>query len=199
MNVRVWGLPLALMLLGASATPACAWVLTITPGSKSIYLQVGVGSKDAANTTINAVSVVVPAGQVGSGAAQAMTSDSTAATSFFDNFAVCNPPQQVYVGGYLRAPNAAAGAAVLQVSTPASLTNANGDTLPFSAISWTSTANGNAAADIPAGAFTGATQLLRNIAPNTWVENCLVFSYANSVVVPSGTFQGRATYTLSAP
>ena len=88
---------------------------------------------------------------------------------------------------------------MLQVSTPTSLTNANGDTLLFSTISWTSTANGNAAADIPAGAFTGSTQLLRSIAPNTWVENCLAFSYANGVVVPAGTFQGRATYTLSAP
>ena len=174
-------------------------MLTVTPGSKSIYLQVGTGSKDAANATINVVSVSVPVGQVGLGTAQTMTSDSAAAISFYDNYVVCNPPQQVYVGGYLRAPNNSASAAVLQVSTPATLTNATGDALPFSAISWTSTANGNTAADIPAGTFNGSTLVLRNIAPNTWVENCLIFSYANSAVVPPGVYQGRATYTLTAP
>ncbi len=191
---------IALLMLGIGlALPAQAWVLTVTPGAKTIYLQVAAGTKDAANATINVVSVSVPAAQVGTGATQAMTSDSATSISFFDNYVVCNPPQQVYVGGYLRAPNNSASAAVLQVTTPTSLTNATGDTLPFSSISWTSTANGNATADIPAGTFSGATQLLRNIAPNTWVENCLVFSYANTTVVPAGTYQGRATYTLTAP
>lgn len=187
----------AALAVGFSAD-ASAWVLTVTPGPKTIYLQVGNGSKNAANTAINLVSVSVPAAQVGNGVGQAMTSDSTASISFFDNFAVCNPPQQVYVGGYLQAPNNAAAAAVLQVTTPASLTS-GADSLPFTSIAWTSTANGNAAADIPAGAFTGGTQLLRNIAPNTWVENCLTFTYANASVVPAGVYNGRATYTLSAP
>ena len=179
-------------------TSASAWVLVMNPGPKTIALQVGNGTRNAANTTVNLVSATVPALQVGNGVAQAMTSDSTAAISFFDNFAVCNPPQQVYVGGYLQAPNNAASAAVLQVTTPGSLTS-GADVLGFNSISWTSTANGNAAADIPAGTFTGGTQLLRNIAPNNWVENCLSFSYANQAVIPSGVYQGRATYTLTAP
>jgi hypothetical protein len=183
----------------ACVTPAQAWVLTVTPGARTIYLQVGVGTKDAANAAVNVVSVSVPATALGSGTAQAMTSDSTAANSFYDNYAVCNPPQQVYVGGYLRTPSGSASAAVMQVSTPTSLTSAAGDAIGFSAISWTSSANGNATADIPAGTFNGATQVLRNIAPNTWVENCLSFNYANAAVVPAGTYQGRATFTLTAP
>lgn len=177
---------------------ASAWVLVINPGPKTIYLQVGDGTKNAANGTVNLVSVTVPAAQLGSGAPQPMSSNSAAAISFFDNYAVCNPPQQVYVGGYLQAPNNAASSAVLQVSTPVSLTS-GADTLPFNSISWTSTANGNAGADIPAGTFTGGTQLLRSIAPNSWVENCLTFSYANTSVVAAGAYQGRATYTLTAP
>jgi hypothetical protein len=171
--------------------------LTVTPGSRALYLQIGVGTKDAGNATINKVSVTVPTAQVGNSAAQAMTSDSTASISFYDNYAVCNPPQQVYVGGYYRTPGSASPA-VLTVSTPATLSN-GADTLPFTSISWTSTANGNTAADIPAGTFTGGTQTLRNIAANTWVENCLIFSYANNLLPAPGTYAGRATYTLTAP
>ncbi len=163
-----------------------------------MYLQVGNGTKNAVNATVNLVSVSVPAAQLGDGIGQVMTSDSTAASSFYDNYVVCNPPQQVYVGGYLQAPNSSAAAAVLQVTTPSTLAS-GADSLAFTAISWTSTANGNSTADIPAGTFTGGTQLLRNIAPNTWVENCLSFTYANAAVVAAGTYQGRATYTLSAP
>ena len=173
-------------------------MLVVNPGPKTIYLQIGDGAKNAVNTTVNLVSVTVPAAQLGNGIAQAMTSDSSAAISFYDNYAVCNPPQQVYVGGYLQAPSNAGSAAVLQVTTPVSLTS-GAETLAFSSIRWTSTANGNTTADIPAGTFTGGTQLLRNIAPNSWVENCLTFSCANTSVAPSGVYQGRATYTLSAP
>ena len=188
----------AAALAGGWCASACAWVLTVNPGPKTIYLQVGNGTKNAAKATVNLVSVTVPAAQVGNGIGQAMTSDSTAAISFYDNYAVCNPPQQVYVGGYLQAPNSSAAAAVLQVTTPSTLAS-GADSLAFTTISWISTANGNSTADIPAGTFTGGTQLLRNIAPNTWVENCLSFTYSNAAVVAAGTYQGRATYTLSAP
>lgn len=175
-----------------------AWVLTVTPASRALYLEVGVGTANANNTTINVVSVTVPATAVGTGAAQAMTSDSTQSISFFDNYAVCNPPGQVYIGGFYRLPATNATNAVLQVTTPASLTNGT-DTIPFSQISWTSTANGNTAADIPAGTFNGGTLFLRNIAANTWVENCHSFVYANATVPGAGIYTGRATYTLTSP
>jgi hypothetical protein len=192
---------IALWLAGiALLSPQCvsAWVLTITPGTRAVYLQVGNGTANANNTTINLVSVSVPAAAVGNGTALSMTSDSTQSTSFFDNFAVCNPPAQVYVGGFYRQPTTTTTAAVLQVTSPANLTS-GADVIPFSQISWTSTANGNAAADIPAGQFTGGTQLLANIPSNRWLENCHTFSYANTNVVPAGTYNGRVTYTLTAP
>lgn len=187
-------------LTALAAAPASAWVLTLTPGTKQLFLMVGVGTAAANNATINTVSVSVPAASIGNGAAQAMTSDSTQSASPFDNYAVCNPPAQVYVGGSYRQPNATTGAAsaTLQVTTPASLAS-GADSIPFSQISWTSTANGNAAADIPAGSFNGGTVVLANFARNTFVENCFTYVYANAAVVPAGTFTGRAVFTLAVP
>jgi hypothetical protein len=188
---------LACAALGA---PAGAWILTLTPGPKQLFLQVGVGSAAANNTTINTVSVSVPAASVGNGTAQTMTSDSTQAISFFDNYRVCNPPGQVYIGGSYRQPNATTGAAsaTLQVTTPANLTS-GADSIPFSQISWTSTANGNTTAHIPAGTFNGGTLTLANFGRNTFVENCFTYRYANSAVVPAGTYTGRAVFTLVVP
>lgn len=177
---------------------AQAWVLTVTPGARTVYLGVGNSTTNAANATINRVSVTVPSAVVGTGVAQAMTSDSTQANSPFDNFNVCVPPNQVYIGGYFREPSTTANVARLQVTTPATLTSGT-DTLPFNQISWTSTALGNATADIPAGTFNGASLFLRNIASNTYVENCHTFTYANTNMVAAGVYNGRATYTLANP
>lgn len=188
----------ASLWLFMACSPAQAWVLTVTPGARAVYLQVGNGTANTNNATVNVVNVSVPAGAIGNGIAQVMTSDSTQANSFFDNFAVCNPPAQVYVGGFYRQPSTTATVAVLQVTSPANLLS-GADTIAFSQISWTSTANGNAGADIPAGTFNGGTQVLRNITSNTWVENCHTFSYANTNVVAAGIYAGRVTYTLTAP
>jgi hypothetical protein len=178
---------------------AAAWVFNINPAPRAVYLQVGNGTNLADNTTINEVTVSVPAASLGNSAPQAMTSNSTQSISFIDNFAVCTPPAQVYVGGFYRLPAASATSAVLQVTTPPSLTNGT-STIAFSQISWVSTANGaNTAPDIPSGTFNGSTLFLRNIATNTWVENCHIFSYANTAVVDAGTYTGRAVYTLTAP
>ena len=183
-----------------AAAPASAWVLTLTPGPKQLFLMVGVGTAGASNATVNTVSVAVPAASVGNGTALAMTSDSTQSASPFNNFAVCNPPAQVYIGGSYRQPNAITGAvsATLQVSTPASLASGT-DVIPFSQISWTSSANGNPAADIPAGTFNGGTLFLANVPRNIFLENCFTYSYANAAVVPAGTFTGRAVFTLTVP
>ena len=178
--------------------PSQAWVLTITPGTKALYLQVGNGTNNASNATINRVSVTVPAAAVGNAAPQVMTTNSTHANSFFDGFAVCVVPAQMYVGGFFRQPTTTATVASLQITTPPNLLSGT-DTIPFSEISWTSTAIGNATADVPAGTFTGGTQFLVNIPSNRWLENCHTFSYANSNVRPAGTFTGRAVYTVTAP
>ena len=192
-----------------AAADAPAYVVNIGTGTRAIYLQVGNGSFTGTysgggtpgnNATINRVSVAVPAAQVGSGTAQQMSSDSTQAVSFYDNFTFCNPPVQVYIGGFFRLPGAA-GTATLSVTTSAAnLTNATGDTIPFSQISWTSSGIGDAGAEpIPAGTFTGGTQTLATFPVNTWRESCHTFSYANAANVAAGTYTGRATYTLSAP
>jgi hypothetical protein len=180
--------------------PAHAWVLNLTPGARAVYLAVGNATANADNATINLVSVTVPAGSLGTGAVQAFTSNSTQANSPFDNFAVCSPTAgQVYVGGFYRMPTTNTTSAVLQVTTPAGLTSGV-NTIPFNQISWTSTALGNAGADIPAGTFiSGGTLFLRNFAANSYVENCHTFSYANTAPVAAGTYNGRATYTLTAP
>jgi hypothetical protein len=194
---------LARQLLGTAfccaALSAHAWVLNITAGTRAVYLAVGNATTNANNATVNLVTVNVPATAVGNSVAQPMTSNSAQANSPYDAFNVCQPALgQVYIGGYLRQPAGSVGNAILQVSTPANLVS-GADTIPFSQISWTSTALGNAAADIPAGSFTGAAQFLRNIATNTYVENCHTFSYANMAVQAAGTYTGRATYTLIAP
>ncbi len=86
------------------------------------------------------------------------------------------------------------------LNSPAGIDVSSGaDSIPFSQISWTSTANGNAAADIPAGTFNGGTLFLANLPRNRFVENCFSYRYANSVVVPAGTFTGRAVFTLVVP
>jgi len=202
--------PAVARLVALAAALACAhahaWVLNINPGSRGVFLQVGVGSYTGLhnsggtpqnNTTVNTVSVTVPAAQVGRGTAQAMTSNSTQATSFFDGYTVCTPPAQVYVGGWVRTPSGS-GSGVLSVTSPASLTS-GASTIPFTQISWTSTALGDSTPDIPAGTFTGGTLALRTIAANTWVENCHTFSYANTVVPGAGTYTGQVTYTLTLP
>lgn len=188
----------------AGGVSANAWVINITAGTRAVYLAVGNATANAANATVNRVSVSVPAAALGTGVAQPMTaidaSSSTQANSPYDNYSVCTPATgQVYIGGFFRMPSASTLVAVLQVSTPAGLTS-GANTIPFNQISWTSTALGNAAADIPAGTFvSGGTLFLRNFAANTWVENCHTFRYANTVKVAAGTYDGRATYTLTSP
>src|SRR3546814_2320549 len=86
---------------------------------------------------------------------------------------------------------------MLTVTAPANLTNANGDTIPFSQISWTSSGNGDTGAQpFPAGTFSGGVQTLANWPVNTWRESCHTFSYGNDAIVPAGTYSGRVTYTL---
>src|SRR5215831_3103274 len=103
----------ALVALASSGRDLFAFTANIGTGTRAIYLQVGNGSFTGTytgggtpgnNATINQVTVSVPAAQVGSGTAQAMTSNSTQAVSFYDNFTFCNPPAQVYIGGFYRLP-----------------------------------------------------------------------------------------------
>jgi hypothetical protein len=182
---------------------ANAWLLTIgnnTP--RRIFLNVGNGSQLADNATVNLVSVTVPAAQVGTGVAQQMTSNSTQANSTYDNYLMCNPPAQVYVAALYQRQTAGQSAnATLQVTSPANLTSAAGDTIPFSQVSWSVTgpAADTAPGAIPAGSFSGATQFLVTVAQGTLRDNCHTFSYANTAIPAAGTYDGRVTYTLTSP
>lgn len=141
-------LPAAALLALIVSTPAHAYTITITAGTRAIYLQVGDGTytggnynqggTPGSNPTINSVTVTVPAASVGNGAVQAMTSDSTASNSFIDGFAFCNLPAQVYIGDWARSSGTAN--ATLTITTPAKLTNGTA-TIPFSQIIWTTSGN----------------------------------------------------------
>ena len=195
----------------AEMAAAHAWSLTITSGSRRLFLHVGNGASSGTSGTLNGtagtsgpvnlVQVTVPVAQLGSGADLQMTSDSTQSTSLYaDGYTTCpTPASQVMVGaGYRR--NSGSANATLTVSSPTSLTNAGGDTIPFSEISWTVSAPGSGAPNvIPAGTFNGGTQTLATVPGNTYFENCHSYVYANNAVRAAGTYNGRVTYTLSSP
>lgn len=198
------------MILAAAALSAPsvqAYTITISSGSRAIYLQVGQGGYSGThlnggtpgnNGTVNTVSVSVPASAVASGTVQQMTSNSTVAISPIDGFAFCSPPSQVYIGAWSRPGGLSSGVATLTVTTPANLTSGS-DTIPFNQISWVMSGNGDVVFEFPDGRFNGGTQTLGTLPPNTWKEQCMTFRYANSVLPAAGTYSGRAVYTLSLP
>lgn len=215
-DLQLLPLGLCLALLIPLVRQASAFTVTIASAHpQTVYLQVGVGTITGGdgtyagggtpgnNATVNNVFVTVPAGSVGNGTAQAMTTDSTASANPYNGSAYCSAPAQLYVGGmYRRNGNGGSGTvATLTVTVPAALTSAAGDTIPFSAISWTSSGTGDVGAEpFPAGTFSaGATQTLGTIARDQWAASCLTFSYSNTTVPPAGTYTGTVTYTLSAP
>lgn len=190
------------LLCCAEMASALAWEISVSAASRRVFLHVGNGTAQGSNGTINRVQVSVPFNLVGNGAAQAMTSNSTQSTSLHDGYNTCPTPGQVMIGASYRRSNGGDGPsrATLSVSSPGSLTNAAGATIPWSQISWTVSAPGSPVPGIiPAGAFNGGTQTLTMVRANRHIENCHTFSYANSAVVPAGNYDGRVTYTLSTP
>lgn len=199
------------LLCLAEMAAAHAWSLTITSGSRRLFLHVGNGAMSGTSGTLNGtagtsgavnlVQVTVPVAQLGNGTDLPMTSNSTQSTSLYaDGYTTCpTPASQVMVGaGYRR--NSGAANATLTVSSPTSLTNAGGDTIPFTEISWTVSAPGSGSPNvIPAGTFNGGTQTLATVPGNTYFENCHTYIYANNAVRAAGTYNGRVTYTLSSP
>ncbi len=134
------------------AVRCSAYTVTLTAASPlTVYLQVGVGSftndyinggQPGNNTTINTVSATVAAAAVGNGTAQPMTTNSTAAQSYYDGYTFCSVPGQIYIGGFYRTTGGKTAAATVTATVPAALTDATGDTIPFSKIAWTSSGNG---------------------------------------------------------
>ena len=147
MNRSAVGACLALLCLAEIAT-AHAWSLTITSGTRRLFLHVGNGALSGSSGTlngtagtsgaINLVQVTVPVAQLGDGTDLPMTSNSTQSVSLYgDGNNTCpTPASQVMVGaGYRR--NSGAANATLTVSSPANLTSAAGDTIPFTELTVT--------------------------------------------------------------
>jgi hypothetical protein len=200
---------LRLAILVLAPLPASAFVVTIDKAPAALYLQVGNGSfsgfynaggTPGTSPAVNLVSVTVPSAALLTGGDQQMTSNSTQAVSFYDGRIFCAPPSQVYLGGFYRVNNQGNRTAVLSVTSPPSLVSAAGDTIPFSQIRWTSSAGTDAAQPVlPDGSFiAGGTQFLAGFRRNTWRETCLTFFYRNDPAT-AGTYEGRVTYTLTAP
>ncbi|MFC5496169.1 hypothetical protein ACFPOE_01365 [Caenimonas terrae] len=184
-----------------------AYLVSITSGTKSIFLQVGTGTMTGGtfqsggtpgnNATVNTVSVNVPAASVGTGP-RGMTPDVIVVNSPWDNYAFCPYPAPVYVGGFYRA-SSGTGSATLAVTSPANLVS-GANTLSFNTISWVSAGASDATPTIPSGTFAaGTTQTLLTIARNYWFESCLTFTYANAAVLPAGTYTQQVVYSLTAP
>ena len=198
-------------LFGAASGSGSAYTVNLTAAAPlTVYLQVGVGSftndyinggQPGNNTTINTVSATVAAAVLGNGAAQPMTTNSTAAQSYYDGFTFCSVPGQIYIGGFYRTAGGKTAAATVTATVPAALTDSTGDTIPFSKITWTSSGNADSGAEpFPAGTFTsGGAQSVGSMSSNTWNESCWTFSYLNNTVPAAGTFTGVVRYTLSAP
>lgn len=197
-------------LVAVASPPLPAYTVNIGSSPAAVYLRVGdggagtytgTGGTPGTSATVNRVSVTVPAATfvAAQRAPVAMATNATQLTSSYDGFVFCTA-NQLYVGGFVRGGNRNG---VLSVDAPAGLTNADGDAIPFSQISWTSSGigDGNTAQPVPAGTFdaVGGAQTLTTFNRNTWRESCLSFSYANSQIVAAGSYNARVTYTLSVP
>jgi hypothetical protein len=130
-----------------------------------------------------------------------MTANTAGTNSFWDNFLFCSAGQ-LYIGGFYRMPSTTGPASVtVTASVPTTLSNGSGGTISFNEISWTSSGIGDTGAQpFPAGTFSAGAvaQTIGSIQRNQWAESCHSFSYANTAVVPSGTYTGTVTYTLTA-
>lgn len=199
--VAVLSLPFAVQaesdvntLAGPNSTASARLDFTVVI-PRVLFLQVGTGSNFADNGTIDLLTFTVPAASLGNGTDVAATPAAGAVT--------------VRVFGN----NGDIG---LTSTTTGPMTNAAGDTLPWSEILVTSAASGAPAAGylgaaiphptIPAAAGTSASF---NVAVNSGpkvvrAEGVWTFAYDNSAAYAAGTYgtsanNGRIVYTATLP
>ncbi|MCI0399899.1 MAG: hypothetical protein L0Z68_01145 [Gammaproteobacteria bacterium] len=167
MRLRIILALLALIL----AVPAHG--VTIILGNRTparIIIRVG-----SPGGTINLVSFVVPAANVG------------------DGTEIMNATP-ILVSVEFRAAPANSRTATLTANSSTPLNNGAGGTIPFTEIRWNASDP-----DIPSGQFTGGVQTLMSFLNNRQIFNDHTFFYRNTQVYASGTYTGRVTYTLSVP
>lgn len=193
--------PLALALLvcaASAAAPARAFEVDLVPQNpRAIQLRVG-----SAGTLVDTVEVNLSLGNIGNGVAQAMTPTSGGgASSQLDGGPACGPGQ-VYIAGLYRTASSGqpfGDPARLSVVSPPSLVGPNGS-IPISQIRWTTVHARSATSPVPAsGGFTGGSQSFGSIPRNRWFETCMAFTYANTQIVPGGSYEGTVTFTLAQP
>lgn len=211
-----WKTAGGLLLLASALFPAsvCAYTVGINGGSRMVYLRVGTGGMSGGtyngggtptnDTTINNVTVNVPAAAIGNGIDQTMTGDGNT-RSQLDNFQFCDAGE-IYIGAFFRHPSNGSGGggpnntATVIATYPPNLTNAAGDTIPMSQISWTSSGNGDTGGQpFPSGSFTGSGQTVASFVRNQWSESCYQFRYGNDQLVNAGNYINQVTYTITAP
>jgi hypothetical protein len=158
---------------------------------KVLYLRVGTGSNLANNTAIDLISFSVPAASVGNGTAVA----ATAASGDLGNGAVTAR----VIGN--------SGAVTLGATTAGALGNGAGDTISYGQIN-TAVATLTSTTALPPPALADGASSTVNVPAVANIVNRdarWTYSYANSAVVPAGTYggvnvnNGRVTYTASAP
>ena len=195
---------LASVIMAASAIAPAGAVVTFftTPGSGQRSITLRVGSN---NTTVNTVTFDVLNANV--------APSPTAVQGVPGNGAPATSP----VGGIeIRLSTVNRGAAPdvvrLVADSSAGLSCVSGGCgstiIPFSTISWISNnlqGGANAGKDIQSGAFSGsATQPLVSVtvpagSDSLIIRNVLLFMYDNATLYPSGTYNGRVTYTATVP
>ena len=166
-----------------------ASIVNVANAPTQVRLRIG-----SAGGTVNLVTFTVPAANVGdgtvvTGTVSAGSTGGTCAANhvFFDAEGRSNP----------------ANARTITLSADSSLFPlSNGaNTIPWSDISWVTSAATLPPVTIPSGAFAGgAGQVLLA----TWLNSrrnrgCLQFRYANSSVYQAGTYNGRVRYTVAMP
>lgn len=158
---------------------------------KVLYLRVGTGSSLANNATIDLVSFDVPAASVGNGTAIAADTGS----GDLGNGAVTAR----VIGN--------SGAVTLGATTAGALGNGAGDTISYGQID-TAVATLTSTTALPAPVLADGASSTINVPATGDIVNRdarWTYSYANSAVVPAGTYggvnvnNGRVTYTASAP
>ncbi|GAB2659445.1 hypothetical protein [Arenimonas aestuarii] len=203
---------LALLVPGS----ALAYQVPIDAGDRSVYLRVGdgefenypvwlnngafrpyiAGGSPESGGAVSQVRVALSPLDVGNGVPQPMTGNGRT-SSDYDGFQFCDAGQ-IYVGGFFRRPgNSNNFAAQLSVLSPPTLNSPQGNTIPVSEISWTTSGIGDTGAQpVPPGQLAAGSNPLTTFQQNTWNESCLSFSYANSQVVAAGTYTTTVTFTL---
>ena len=157
-----------------------------------LFLQVGTGTNLADNTAVDLLTFTVPAASLGNGTDVVPTPSGAVTVRVFGN-------------------NGDIG---LTSTTTGPMTNATGDTIPWSEILVTSAASGAPAAGylgaiiphppIPAAAGTSASSAVTATNKVVRKEAVWTFAYDNSIAYASGTYGtstnfGRITYTATLP